>query len=86
MRPWSELTTVAEASSAFFTLLAITTGGINWSKDYVLVFDREAGVASVDPVRGLFFLTFDLSVNVTTFNIMLAVSKMVNSPCYSGGT
>jgi hypothetical protein len=52
----------------------------------VLVFDREAGVASVDPVRGLFFLTFDLSVNVTTFNIMLAVSKMVNSPCYSGGT
>ena len=40
----------------------------------------QARVASVDPVRGLFFLTFDLSVIVTTFNIMLAVSMMERSP------
>ena len=60
-------------SSAFFTLLAITTGGINWSAQYVMRQDPESGVIIVDPVRGFYFVAFDLSVIVTTFNIMLAV-------------
>ena len=60
-------------SSAFFTLMCITTGGINWSQEYVLIYDDGRDVATVDPVRGVFFLTFDLAVIVTTFNIMLAV-------------
>ena len=60
-------------SSAFFTLLAITTGGINWSAQYVMRLDAASGLVIVDPVRGFYFVLFDLSVIVTTFNIMLAV-------------
>ena len=35
--------------------------------------NETSAATVVDPLRGAFFVTFDLCVIVTTFNIMLAV-------------